>query len=175
MSAGIGSGCERGPGHRRLGGACGGDAGETPLLREPRQIGELASREQPRNDSGLQTIQTNNDDLFDGSVLDVQSCIAERPVTGRPTITHNAVSLKAESSPKLDRAMPRAHSVRPGWSLFWFGLGQDPPNNAAAEHHDATAEHHDDAHGRRDYRCHGHHRLRTNISEKHAEPSRSHR
>ena len=49
------------------------------------RLGKLASREQSRNDSGLQSIQTNDDDLLDGSVLDVQSCIAERPVTRRPT------------------------------------------------------------------------------------------
>jgi hypothetical protein len=52
--------------------------------------------------------------------------------------------------------------------LFWFGLGPDSPDYAAAEHEDVAAEHHDDARHSGDYRRHGHHRLGTNISEKHA-------
>ena len=72
MAARVGPRGECGPCHGGLGGSRGGDACEPPLLFQPRQIGELACLEQPRNDAGVQTIQTNDDDLLDGSILTLE-------------------------------------------------------------------------------------------------------
>ena len=52
--------------------------------------------------------------------------------------------------------------------LFWFRPRPDAADYATAEHEDAAAEHHDNARHSGHYRRHGHHRLGTNVSEKHA-------
>ena len=66
VTARVRPGRERRPGHRRLGRARGRDARKPTLLPQPRQVGQLARFEQPRDDSGVQTVQTDDDDLLDG-------------------------------------------------------------------------------------------------------------
>ena len=55
------------PCHGRLGRPCCCNACEASQLFQPRQIGELVCFEQPRDNAGIQTIQTDDDDLLDGS------------------------------------------------------------------------------------------------------------
>src|SRR4029450_4891575 len=69
VSARVGPRGERRPGDRRLGGARGGDPCEAAVLPQPGNVGELPRIEQPRRDAGVQAVQTDDDDLLDGSIL----------------------------------------------------------------------------------------------------------
>ena len=77
VAARVGPGRERGPGDRGLGRARRGNPGKSAPLSQPRQVGQLARFEQPRDDAGVQTVQTDDDDLLDDANLPVVSMIAE--------------------------------------------------------------------------------------------------
>ena len=134
MAAGIGPGRERGPGHRRLGGPRGRDAGKSPLLLQPGQVGQLARLEQPRDDSGLQTVQADDDDFLDGLILPAGSTTtgthhhrdsahnlseplislrkqAQSHVRANLILTKNAVT--AQTSPRLQ---PKLRAGGGSWS-----------------------------------------------------------
>ena len=71
MTARVDTGRKCGPCHGGLSGSRGRDARKPPLFFESCQIGELVFFEQPLDDTGVQTIQTDDDDLLDGSILNL--------------------------------------------------------------------------------------------------------
>ena len=67
VTAWIAPGRECGPRHRRLGRCGRGQPGKAAGLSQPCQIGQLAGLEQIGDDPRFQTIETDDDDLLDGS------------------------------------------------------------------------------------------------------------
>lgn len=69
VTAWIAAGRECGPRHRRLCRCGRTQLGKAASLSQPCQIGQLAGFEQIGDDLGFQTIETDDDDLVDGSDL----------------------------------------------------------------------------------------------------------
>jgi hypothetical protein len=95
MCSRVGPRCKRGPRNRRLGRARRGNPAKSASRAQSSQVWQLARFEQPRYDAGVQTVQTDDNDLLDDANLPVVSMIAESVLSALPfryQITHSLPS-----------------------------------------------------------------------------------
>ena len=126
VPARVGARGKRGPSHRGLGRAAWWQHVQTPPAPSVGPVGQLACFEQPRNDAGVQTIQTEDDDLLDDTnPVERMTRNSASAITLRLPITHFLPKgVKSRSGAKPAGRQGRMSATvrgRSGWPMIVTG------------------------------------------------------